>query len=73
MKRQDSVPFRAKVCTVIGGAIVILATVFSVYAGSPKCVIPNIDSPLWGLLVLIVYLLAGGIILWGWKGYLHRK
>lgn len=69
---HDRVPFRAKVCTVIGGAIVILTTAFSVYAGSPKCEIPGIDSPLWGLFVLIVFLLAGGIILWGWKDYSHK-
>ena len=67
-KAKEDVPARAAICTVIGAVIVIAATVFSVYAGSSSCRIPNIEHPMWGLLVCGIYLFAGWLIKWGWNG-----
>lgn len=67
MKRKKSnVPLKAKICTVISGAIVIGVCVFSIYAQMPSCAIKSIDNPLWGGLSVLVLFLALGILYWGY-------
>lgn len=65
--KKEEVSTKAKVCTVISGALVLLVVAFSVYAEKPTCAIESIHNPLWGILCLIITFFAGYILLWGYR------
>ena len=64
---KDNISIRAKVCTILSGLLVISVLAFAVYARSRGCKIPNIKNPAWGVLVMVVCLIAIWILIWGWK------
>lgn len=65
--KKEEVSTKAKVCTVISGALVLLVVAFSVYAEMPTCATESIHNPLWGVLCLIITFFAGYILLWGYR------
>lgn len=65
--KKGDVSTKAKVCTVISGALLFLVLALSVYGEMPNCAIESIDHPLWGVLCLIILFLAGYLLIWGWR------
>lgn len=68
MKHQkESIPLKAKVCTVLAWIILIGVVCFSVYAQMPVCTIASIDNPLLGVFSLIILAIAVAVFCWGYK------